>query len=395
MNRRQLLSFFPAILFPTSLLFAKDDTIELPACPFEPVSYTTPFSVTNFMVEWVMYFDENPTLSNPHNLKFPVFKATRKRVEGGAKASVRFGYEKNSDRGGDFNPKNEVEALESLAIKKLTFFDNYVKSQNSLSEESLLAFNEALRAQPEKFEIVYSWPGETHAFNAAGNLDLVGTEYIKYTLLTNKSFVVEKGQSLSIGRKLALALKNSASPKEISVIVRNLKTDDTVSFSYPESIGYEDFVEMLKEAKPDASRERNMEQLKVRSEAIAAGCDPRKLPKGSDAAANACFVTTACCNFLGKPDHCWEMAALREFRDNWLLKQLGGEKYIHAYYEAAPKVVDMIQSSTSRSRILGTLYWRYILPSAILSKLGFKHAAFFIYKKMMGKLGVKLNCRTD
>ena len=44
-----------------------------------------------------------------------------------------------------------------------------------------------------------------------------------------------------------------------------------------------------------------------------------------------CFITTAVCKYLGKPDDCFELTALRDFRDNWLAEQAGGAEEIHEY----------------------------------------------------------------
>ncbi len=54
-----------------------------------------------------------------------------------------------------------------------------------------------------------------------------------------------------------------------------------------------------------------------------------------------CFITTATCQFDGKPDDCEELVMFRAFRDGWLSEN-GGKVDIAAYYEIAPTIVTCI-----------------------------------------------------
>jgi len=55
-----------------------------------------------------------------------------------------------------------------------------------------------------------------------------------------------------------------------------------------------------------------------------------------------CFITTATCETLGKPDNCYELNLFRDFRDNWLERQPDGKALIQEYYDVAPKIVNSI-----------------------------------------------------
>ena len=55
-----------------------------------------------------------------------------------------------------------------------------------------------------------------------------------------------------------------------------------------------------------------------------------------------CFITTAVCQELGKPDNCAELTAFRAFRDGYLASQPDGEALIHEYYNIAPGIVTCI-----------------------------------------------------
>jgi hypothetical protein len=99
----------------------------------------------------------------------------------------------------------------------------------------------------------------------------------------------------------------------------------------------------------------------------------------------ACFITTACCEVLGLPDDCFELRALRRYRDEVLAGTPDGRASIAAYYVLAPALLNALDAKT-RSEILRRLYARFILPSALAAHLGFDRLAFNIYARMMQEL---------
>lgn len=68
-----------------------------------------------------------------------------------------------------------------------------------------------------------------------------------------------------------------------------------------------------------------------------------------------CFLTAACVDFLGKPDDCQELTALRNFRDTYMKSTEEGQKLVEEYYQVAPLIVEKINSSDKKE-----LYYRYI-----------------------------------
>lgn len=70
---------------------------------------------------------------------------------------------------------------------------------------------------------------------------------------------------------------------------------------------------------------------------------------------HGCYITTAICEASGKPDDCYELTTLRNFRDNWLAKQSDGMYLINEYYETAPKVVSAINVRVDRNSIYSFL----------------------------------------
>ena len=77
---------------------------------------------------------------------------------------------------------------------------------------------------------------------------------------------------------------------------------------------------------------------------------------------NGCFVTEACCTVMGLDDNCYEMERFRNFRDNWLAKQPGGDDLISEYYEIAPKIVKSIHNRNDSTAILLNIWNEYLKP---------------------------------
>ncbi|MBR1647213.1 MAG: zinc-ribbon domain containing protein [Selenomonadaceae bacterium] len=75
-----------------------------------------------------------------------------------------------------------------------------------------------------------------------------------------------------------------------------------------------------------------------------------------------CFITTAVCEYLGKPDDCFELTTLRNFRDNWLALQTGGKEEIREYYEIAPKIVEKLAASDEKDSLYEKIRLDYIEP---------------------------------
>ena len=86
-------------------------------------------------------------------------------------------------------------------------------------------------------------------------------------------------------------------------------------------------------------------------EELAAGFERKKL----------CFITTAVCEFEGKPDDCAELTAFRGFRDGWL-KEHGGEALIEEYYEIAPAIVTAIDYCDDRETQYDRIRNDYLIP---------------------------------
>lgn len=101
--------------------------------------------------------------------------------------------------------------------------------------------------------------------------------------------------------------------------------------------------------------------------------------------AEGCFLTTACCEVLGLTDDCFELQALRRYRDQVLASMPGGSEAIAVYYRVAPSILERLPKEQRVRRLLA-LYARFILPSAIAAWLGCNRLAYRLYARMMRDL---------
>lgn len=75
-----------------------------------------------------------------------------------------------------------------------------------------------------------------------------------------------------------------------------------------------------------------------------------------------CFITTVVCDYLQKSDDCYELTALRQFRDGWLKGQPDGEALIAEYYHTAPRIANQLTNSSLNGVICNELWQEYIKP---------------------------------
>lgn len=74
-----------------------------------------------------------------------------------------------------------------------------------------------------------------------------------------------------------------------------------------------------------------------------------------DSSTGFCYLTSACVDYFGKPDNCFELKTLRKFRDEYMKKTTEGCKLVKEYYEIAPKIVIAINGSSDKDK-----YYHYI-----------------------------------
>ncbi|WDP91472.1 MAG: hypothetical protein HUN04_17915 [Desulfobacter sp.] len=96
-----------------------------------------------------------------------------------------------------------------------------------------------------------------------------------------------------------------------------------------------------------------------------------------------CFLTTAVCGHIGLDDDCWELRTLRKFRDNYLMKTKTGRRQIDEYYSIAPIIVERINLKNNSQYLYLSMYWKFILPSAVLIKMGLLEKAHSKYYSLV------------
>ena len=104
-----------------------------------------------------------------------------------------------------------------------------------------------------------------------------------------------------------------------------------------------------------------------------------KLRKEKKICDPGCFLTTAACGYIGLDDACWELTTLRKLRDTYLAKTQYGRAQIKEYYAIAPKIVKGIDAKNNSAFLYLLMYWKFILPSALLAKIGCSNLAHTLY----------------
>ena len=85
-------------------------------------------------------------------------------------------------------------------------------------------------------------------------------------------------------------------------------------------------------------------------------------PRKTASSSSGCFITSAVCNSLNKPDDCYELTAFRSFRDRWLSQQPDGKDMIEEYYRIAPKIVEQIDLRTDHAQIYRSIWENHLQP---------------------------------
>lgn len=105
-------------------------------------------------------------------------------------------------------------------------------------------------------------------------------------------------------------------------------------------------------------------------------------PAGAPSQSSQCFLTTACCELVGLDDDCFELTALRRFRDQVMLADAAGRRDVAQYYKTAPVILTEMRRRGETERLRG-LYFGFVLPCAILATLGFERLTRRLYSRMM------------
>lgn len=120
-------------------------------------------------------------------------------------------------------------------------------------------------------------------------------------------------------------------------------------------------------------------------------CDYPYVPDSTEVcpncgADNGCFITTAVCKYMNKPDDTWELQALRAFRERKMLESPESRALLGRYEEVAPEVVAWIARHQDKAAVHAMLLEEFIIPSAENAKAGRDLEARRLYVTMMNWL---------
>ncbi len=99
-----------------------------------------------------------------------------------------------------------------------------------------------------------------------------------------------------------------------------------------------------------------------------------------------CYITTAVCRTFGKPDDCYELTLLRNYRDSYLAELPDGPEMIREYYDVAPSVVKHISQRENSDEIYRSIWEDYLSPCIRMIESGQKEACRERYEEMVRTL---------
>lgn len=99
-----------------------------------------------------------------------------------------------------------------------------------------------------------------------------------------------------------------------------------------------------------------------------------------------CYITTAVCEHLDKPDDCYELTTLRDYRDHYLMQTEEGRGIVEDYYEIAPGIVMMINMRKDAEAVYSNLYQQYLVPCIEMIEAGENEACQNLYMDMVHNL---------
>ena len=99
-----------------------------------------------------------------------------------------------------------------------------------------------------------------------------------------------------------------------------------------------------------------------------------------------CYITTAVCESLGKPDDCYELRTLRNYRDEYLMGCEDGAGIVRTYYDIAPTIVNRINKSDNRKQVYQDIFNRYINPCIMMIEEGKQSDCKKLYSEMVYSL---------
>lgn len=99
-----------------------------------------------------------------------------------------------------------------------------------------------------------------------------------------------------------------------------------------------------------------------------------------------CYITTAVCESFGKPDDCYELSLLRDYRDTYLAGLPEGGALIQEYYDVAPSIVKHINQTEEPRAVYRSIWERYLAPCISMIEDGQMEECRDLYEEMVHDL---------
>lgn len=99
-----------------------------------------------------------------------------------------------------------------------------------------------------------------------------------------------------------------------------------------------------------------------------------------------CYITTAVCESLNKPDDCYELTLFRNYRDFYLMEQENGLELIREYYDKAPTIVKRIDKHRDSKKIYRGLWKNYLFYCVRYIEEGDNEKCLDLYRQMVREL---------
>ncbi|MDD3796214.1 MAG: hypothetical protein PHE06_09665 [Lachnospiraceae bacterium] len=99
-----------------------------------------------------------------------------------------------------------------------------------------------------------------------------------------------------------------------------------------------------------------------------------------------CYITTAVCETFHKPDDCYELTLLRDYRDHYLMSLPEGEAIIRQYYDVAPTIVKHINHRKDSAAIYESIWDTYLSPCIHMIEEGENNSCKELYIEMVQNL---------
>ncbi len=102
-----------------------------------------------------------------------------------------------------------------------------------------------------------------------------------------------------------------------------------------------------------------------------------------------CYITTAVCRSMDKPDDCYELNTLRTYRDGYLSETEEGRRIIEEYYNIAPTIVKRIDRQENADEVYHGIWENYLKPCIRLIEENKKEDCKELYTAMVHSLEKK------